>query len=248
MSILLVDIGNTRVKWARVVNGRLTRQRAAAYGGWRAENFATTVFGRARGIERVIVASVAEKYVDDYLTAAARRMSGLVPQFVTTSRHLGRVTTAYAQPWRLGVDRLVAIIGAHALVPRRAVCVIDAGTAMTIDLVTARGRHVGGAIVPGPQLMVESLLRSTSGILKRAGMKSADRGLFARTTGSAIERGARYTAAAVVDRAVFEARAALGATPRVLLTGGAAPAIHALIRSTHSNVSDLVLRGLAVLI
>ena len=186
--------------------------------------------------------------VDQRLAAAARRVSGVVPEFVASTRRLGGVRTAYAEPWRLGVDRFVAVIGAHALRPHRAVCVVDVGTAMTIDLVDARGRHVGGAIIPGPHLMVESLLRNTSGILKRSGGKSAGRSLFARNTRSAIELGARYAAAAVVDRAVTEARAALGVSPRVLLTGGAAPAIHPLIRSAHSNVPDLVLRGLAALI
>jgi type III pantothenate kinase len=248
VSILLVDIGNTRVKWARVANGRLTRQRAAVHEGWRAEDFAQVVLARARGIERVIVASVAGAQVDRRLIAAARRASGVVPEFVVSARRLGGVTTAYAQPWRLGVDRFVAVIGARKLAPRSPVCVVDVGTAMTIDLVDAHGRHVGGAIVPGPRLMVESLLRNTSGILKRSGGMSAGRTLFARDTRAAMELGARYAVAAVVDRAVQEARAALGVRPRLLLTGGAAPAIHPLVRSAHSNVPDLVLRGLAALI
>lgn len=248
MSILLIDIGNTRVKWARVANGQLTKQRAAVHKGWLAADFAGQVIGHARGIERVIVASVAGAQVDRRLLAAARSASGVVPQFVVSVRRLGGVTTAYAEPWRLGVDRLVAVIGAHELVPRRAVCVVDVGTAMTIDVVDARGRHMGGAIVPGPGLMVKSLLRDTSGILKRSAGRSAARGLFARNTRAAIELGSRYAVAAVVDRAVREARLVLGVSPRVLLTGGAAPAIAALIRSAHSNVPDLVLRGLAALI
>jgi type III pantothenate kinase len=248
VSILVVDIGNTRVKWARVMNGRLTRQRAAAHKGWRTEDFAKRVFARARGIKRVLIASVAGAGVDQRLAAAARRVSGVAPEFVASTRRLGGVRTAYAEPWRLGVDRFMAVIGAHEFAPRRAICVVDVGTAMTIDLLDARGRHLGGAIIPSAHLMVESLLRNTSGILKRSGAKSAGRSLFARNTRSAIELGTRYAAAAVVDRAVTEARAALGVSPRVLLTGGAAPAIQRLIRSAHSNVPDLVLRGLAALI
>jgi len=96
--------------------------------------------------------------------------------------------------------------------------------------------------------MTESLLRSTSGILHRSGGKTGGRSLFARDTRAAIEQGALYAAAAVVDRAVAEARRALSASPLVLLTGGAAPLIHPLIRSTHSSVPDLVLRGLVTLI
>jgi type III pantothenate kinase len=248
LSILLIDIGNTRVKWAHVANGRLTKQRAAAHNGWRAADFAKQVIGPVRGIERVIVASVAGTQVDRRLAAATRSTCAVAPEFVVSMRRLGGVTTAYAQPWRLGVDRLVAVIGAHAMLPHRAVCVVDVGTAMTVDLLDTRGRHMGGAIIPGPGLMVESLLRDTSGILKRSGGKSTGHGLFARDTRAAIELGSRHAAAAVVDRAVAEARAALGVSPRVLLTGGAAAAIESLVRSAHANVPDLVLRGLAALI
>lgn len=248
MSVLLVDIGNTRVKWARFANGRLQRQRAAAHAGWQVDDFAEEVIGRARGIERVIVASVGGARLERRLIAAARRVIGVAPQFVSTTRRLAGVTTAYAQPWRLGVDRFVAAIAAHHIASRRAVCVIDVGTAMTIDLIDAHGRHHGGAIVPGPRLMVESLLRNTSGILHRSGGNARGKSLFAHDTRAAIEQGARYAVAGVIDRAVAEARRAVGASPLVLLTGGAAPAVHPLIRSAHSNVPDLVLRGLVALI
>jgi type III pantothenate kinase len=248
MSILLVDIGNTRIKWARFADERLHKQRAAAHEGWQERDFAQELLGGARGFERVIVASVGGARLERLFTRATRRAAGVTPQFVSTARNLGGVTTAYAQPWRLGVDRFVAAIGAHRLAPRRAVCVIDVGTAMTIDLIDARGRHVGGAIIPAPRLMVASLLRNTSGILQRSGGKGGGKSLFARDTRAAIEQGARYAVAGAVDRAVAEARRALGASPLVLLTGGAAPAIGPLIRSAHSSVPDLVLRGLVALI
>ena len=174
MSVLVVDIGNTRVKWARVIDGRLTMQRAAAHRSWRTGDFAKTIFGGARGITRVIVASVGGGRADQRLSAAARRSSGVIPEFIVSTRRLGGVTTAYTEPWRFGVDRYAAVIGAHAFIPRRALCVVDVGTAVTIDLVNARGYHLGGAIIPGPQLQVQSLLRNTSGILKRA---AAERGI-----------------------------------------------------------------------
>jgi len=247
VSILVIDIGNTRVKWARVLNGRLQKQRAAVHAGWRVGEFAKHIMGHG-GIERVIVASVAGARLDRRLAQAARRVSGVVPEFVVPTRRLGGIRTTYTEPWRLGADRFVAAIGAHHLTPERAVCVIDVGTAMTIDLVDPDGRHIGGAIIPGPHLMADSLLRNTSGILRRFGGKSWGRALFARNTRAAIELGARYAAAALVDRAVEEARVALGKSPLVLVTGGAAAEIDPLIRSAHSNVPDLVLRGLVALI
>jgi type III pantothenate kinase len=248
LSALVIDVGNTRVKWARFANGRLQRQQAAAHAGWKARDFGRHVFGGARAVERILVASVAGADLNRNLTMAARRVVGATPKFVATQRHLAGVTTSYVQPWRLGVDRFVAIIGAHQRARHRAVCVVDIGTAMTIDLVDATGQHLGGAIIPGPQLMVDSLLKSTSGIRRRSGGKTRSHSLFARDTRAAIERGADYAVAAAVDCAVSEARHAFGAAPLVLLTGGAAEAIQPLIQSAHTLVPDLVLRGLVALL
>jgi type III pantothenate kinase len=67
------------------------------------------------------------------------------------------------------VDRWVGLIGAHHDHPGKDLCLVGLGTAMTIDLLTANGRHLGGSIVPGPRLMIESLLEHTAGIRRRAG-------------------------------------------------------------------------------
>src|SRR6185437_9106751 len=127
--------------------------------------------GRARAggdIDRVIVSSVAGSRVNEVFTEAARHAHGPKPEFVTSQRQAGGVSTAYVEPWRLGVDRFVMAIGAHRLAKGRAACVISIGTALTIDLVDAHGRHRGGAIVPAPPLMVDSLLTKTDGIRRRA--------------------------------------------------------------------------------
>jgi type III pantothenate kinase len=145
------------------------------------------------------------------------------------------------------VDRFAGVIGAHALSGARAALVADVGTALTLDLVDASGVHRGGAIVPGPALMVASLLRETSGIGPRARGAAHGRAPFARSTLAAIEQGARFAVAASIDVAASEARRTLGVGPRVFLTGGAARAVRPLLRTRHQLVPDLVLRGLAVL-
>jgi len=279
MSILLVDIGNTRAKWAYVVRGRVGRQHAVAHEGWTGaqiarhilskaagksgRNFASRSFSKSVGqstgksarvskrVERVVVVSVAGKRVDRGFALEVRRGLGYAPEFFSSQRRIAGVTTMYAEPWRLGADRLAGVIGAHHLASRsgaktRAVCVISVGTAMTMDLVDERGRHRGGAIVPAPALMMNSLLTQTSGIRRRAQGGAAGRSFFARSTRAAIQQGAMHAAAAVADRAVAEARATLGHSPWVLLTGGAAPALRKLLRSSHKHVPDLVLQGLAV--
>jgi type III pantothenate kinase len=94
--------------------------------------------------------------------------------------------------------------------------------------------------------MKASLLTQTSGIRRRAQGGLSTRGLFARSTRVAIEQGSRYAAAAVIERAVAEARSVVGRAPLVLLTGGGVPEIRTLIRVRYRFVPDLVLQGLAV--
>jgi type III pantothenate kinase len=253
LSTLLVDIGNTRVKWARLAGGRVGRQQAAAHEGWRGQEIARHVIGKATGakskrsVDRVVVVSVAGAHIDRGFASEVQRRLGVAPEFFLSKRRASGVTTLYAEPWRLGADRLAAVIGAFHLSKQRPVCVVSVGTAMTLDLVDARGRHRGGAIVPAPSLMVDSLLTETHGIRRRARGGTGSIGLFARSTRAAIGQGARYAAAAIADRAVSEAREVLGRSPMVLLTGGAAPVIRPLIKSKHRHVPDLVLQGLAVI-
>ncbi len=270
MSVLLIDIGNTRIKWAIWRDGRLGRMQAAVHAGWSRQDFEQHLFGRSIRTRRtsgagarmqgsaarpteILVASVAGARVDALLAEAARRVVDARPRFMTTSRRAAGVTTRYRETWRLGVDRFAGVIGARSLLGAAGACVINAGTAVTIDLIDVRGVHRGGAILPGPRLMVSSLLSGTAGIGKRArenavrgrSKRASDAALFARSTRAAIEEGALYAVASAVDRAAVEARRVLGAPPRVLLTGGGAGEIEPLIRARPTHVPDLVLRGIA---
>ena len=249
MNALLVDIGNTRVKWARFDGSELGSLHAASHSGWGGEDYARRVIGSARGLERVLVASVAGDRVERSLSLAARRARAPAPEFVSSQRHGGGITVGYLEPWRLGVDRFVASIGAFHLARGKPVIVVGVGTAMTIDLVDGKGRHRGGAIVPAPTLMVDTLLNNTHGIRRRAqGGAEGGKSLFGRSTRAAILQGSRYAAAALVDRAVREARALVGGrVPLVMLTGGGALSIKPLVHSACTSVPDLVLQGLAAL-
>jgi type III pantothenate kinase len=247
MTTLLIDIGNTRVKWARLEGTRLRKPRAAVHSGWRAGDYLRRLLAPVRSLERVVVASVAGPGVNRALAAAARR-AGAAAEFVTVPRRAGGVTVGYVETWRLGVDRFAAAVGAHEIFGGVPVCVVGVGTAMTIDLVDAEGRHRGGAIVPAPNLMVAALLANTHGIRRRArGGAVRGKGIFARSTRDAIERGSRYAAAALIDRAVEEASGLLAREPLVVLTGGEREVVRPLLRSRSVGVPDLVLRGLAVL-
>jgi type III pantothenate kinase len=245
VSVLLVDIGNTRIKWSVLRGDRLGRQKALEHAGLTARDLERQVFG-SPGITRVVAASVAGTRLNRMLSAVSRRRTGKPCEFVASARNAAGLTTRYREPWRLGVDRFMGVIAAYHMARARGACVVDVGTALTVDLVDTLGVHLGGAIVPGPVLMERSVLRNTVGIARRAGGAPASRGLFAQDTRAAVAQGARYAAAAIVDRAAAEAQRILQRTPLVLLTGGAAVQIEPLLQCSYVSVPDLVLRGLAL--
>lgn len=257
-SVLLVDIGNTRVKWAVLRHGRLSRMQAGAHAGWSSGDFVEHMFrGRAATPGRILVASVAAPAVVRRFTAAARRScgpGGAVPEFISTSRRAAGVVTRYRDPWRLGVDRFMGVIAAHRLAGGRGACVINAGTAVTLDLVDGHGVHVGGAILPSSRLMIESLLRRTAGIAQRArgargagpARRGAARGPFARDTAAAIEHGAREALVGAVERVIAESHRLLGAAPLVIVTGGGGGELRRLIHYPTVEIADLVLQGIAL--
>ena len=249
MSTLLVDIGNTRVKW-RVQRGtRPGRPHAVAHGGGGAA-LAAVVRAAPVDVERVVAVCVAGAKLERALSAAVRVRFGVRVEFVRSARQAAGVRNGYREAWRLGADRWVSVIAAHAEAGARPVLVANVGTALTLDAVGADGWHRGGAIAPAPETMIASLLQGTHGIRRRArGARprgSRARGLFAPDTASALEAGALFAAAALVDRAVVEARA-LGPRPLVLLTGGGAARLKTHIKSAVRVVPDLVLRGLGIL-
>ena len=246
MTVLLIDVGNTRIKWARLQGADLRRASAAVHANWRTEEYARRLIG-AVPPERILVSSVAGPAVRAALTRMARR-SRVPVSFVKVPARRAGITVGYADAWRLGVDRFIGMVAAHHLFRGVPVCVAGIGTALTLDLIARSGRHFGGAIIPGPGLMVETLLSGTWGIRRRArGGRRTGRGPFGRSTRAANEAGAHYAAAALIDRAVDEGTALVGRPPLVVLTGGGAEGVRPLVHSPAVGVPDLVLRGLAVL-
>ena len=247
MSILLVDIGNTRVKWALLRGLHLGRMRALPHGGQRAA-LLSLVRAAPRDVARVVAVCVAGTKLERALAAAVRARFGVACEFMRSERSAAGVRNGYRDTWRLGADRWVSVIGAHVTAGGRPAVIANIGTALTIDAVSGDGRHLGGAIAPGPGTMVQSLLAGTHGIRRRAsGGAVRTRGLFAPDTASGLDAGATYAAAAFIDRAFREAAAVMRGRPVLLLSGGAAPALRRYIKSPVRAVPDLVLRGLAVL-
>lgn len=243
--MLVIDIGNTRIKWATLDDGVLGAQSATSYSAWEREDIVRTVFAQGPRPQRVIAANVGGSKIGELLRDAARAAWNMDVQFVHSTAQAGGVRNAYPEPANLGVDRLMAMIGAHAMKVGPA-CIVSVGTAMTIDALDVDGQHLGGVIVPGPDLMTTSLLRNTSEIATRAAQGNIGADVFADNTLGAVKQGAVHALAALVERAVQSMQVRISATPALLLTGGASAALDGLLQYPYRHVPDLVLRGLAV--
>lgn len=255
MNALLIDAGNTRIKWAVLRDGRLGAQQAVATSDTGA---LASAIARGPRLDRVVAASVAGAKAEGLLRAALRRAGAPEPEFLHSSAEAAGVRNGYRHAARLGDDRWIGAVAAwHLAGCYRAVCAVSIGTALTIDVVDCDGRHRGGLIAPGPTLMLQSLLRDTAGIAPRARASGRTRRtstaaeprlpMLADDTGTAIELGCLCAAAALVDRTITDVTRTLRGRPVVFLTGGGADAVAPLLRSACKHREDLVLRGLAIL-
>lgn len=246
MNVLLMDIGNSRIKWGVLEDGGIHRTGHISQERIRDKGLQVLTTKIPRRINDVFVSNVAG-------TTFATRLSGVVGahcgcdvRFARTERQGWGVSNSYTQPRRMGVDRWVAMVGAWAEI-QDACLVVDVGTAMTIDAVDDEGQHLGGQIIPGVATMASALTSATSDIpqVKPApGRGSADLGMFGRNTAAAVREGAQNAVAGAVDRAI-QTLQSNSYEPAVVLTGGDASRILNSLCETPMHRPHLVLQGLA---
>ncbi len=239
---LFVDVGNSRLKWARQDGG-----------AWKIGSTLPTRQPDLRAIltetwrdlpvpERVRVCSVVGDGAFETVGAVVRQLwQRTADAFVATGECAG-VRNGYRNPATLGGDRWAALIGAHRQ-HTGPLCVVDCGTAVTVDALTADGEFVGGVIFPGIALLGLALAGGTFGAGATGGDGSDS---LARTTADAVAAGTRFGLAGAVERLVGEHRRQLGGDMKVILTGGDAATLIPLLGFETVYVPDLVLRGLAV--
>jgi len=236
---LLFDIGNTRLKAALWGGGELRPLGAVAHG----ESDHSALWRDIAGPESIWIASVAAPAQDDALARELRERFRREPRFVRSRAEACGVRSAYARPERMGIDRFLALIAAHAHGAEPTV-IANCGTALTLDALGADGVHGGGLILASPELMQAAL----HGAAARLGAPAPGAIVEAAdNTADAIRSGAWLAAVAVTERFHAHAAERFGTVPRLLLTGGGAARLGALITTPHRLDPDLVLRGLALL-
>lgn len=242
---LLVDLGNTRIKWACLEGETFAAPGAFIHGGDPGAAATALLDAIDAAPAALVLANVAGSAFADAISAGVSARWNLDPQFASTQRSAGRLRNAYSDYSRLGVDRWLAMLAA-TMQFSDAVCIVDAGTAITIDLVAADGEHEGGYILPGFDLMRRALTGDTGDLARFTADEATAAGATpvpGRTTAAAIDHGAVAAACALIDRC---ARSSSGDNRRVVVTGGDAGQIlpHLAVGCEHRP--HLVLEGLAL--
>jgi type III pantothenate kinase len=237
---LLIDIGNTNLKWATLVSGRLGEMRAVRHhGGLPIDLHAA--WEALPPPEQILVSNVGGEKIGAALRAACISRWHREPRFVQSEPTGWGVTVAYARPERLGVDRWLAMIAAHHRWAAP-VLIVDAGTAVTYDLLLADGRQLGGLILPGIEMMREGLLAGTH--IPRAEAEEAIVPWASDTT-TAITSGPVQALAALAERLRDRLQTEARTAPELVLTGGDAERLLSALDRPARCEPSVVLQGLA---
>jgi type III pantothenate kinase len=234
----LIDFGNTRLKCAPLTNGRCGPVQAFAASDREALDGLLRILGSAKTGDRVWLASVATPERTEALTSAIAGQ-GYHVRRVHTKAQCDRLRIAYAEPSRLGVDRFLAML---AVLQRDdgPWLIVSVGSAMTVDLLAADGRHHGGLIAPTPTHMREMIAQRFPQLDVVDG-QTVD---FAADTADAVASGVHAAALGLIERSARTAHEQLGAPAKLLLTGGGIEAISADLVGEYLPAP--VLDGLAI--
>ena len=240
--ILLLDIGNSAVKWAILVDGSHLSCLDTRVHGQAGITHIAEAHWRSFSPYRVVASNVAGEALARELCNWVRLTWRIEVEFLRPCACAYGVVNAYPDPARLGADRWAALVGA-AQRSHGPLCVVDCGTAITIDVLSATNVHLGGLIAPGLRLMRHALAVGTAGVRC---LEGAEATLLARDTGSAVAGGTLYAVVALIDRVVADLAVELAERVTILLTGGDAMLVRPLLGGIVEYDADLVMRGLAV--
>lgn len=238
--ILDLDIGNTLSKWR--LKDTLSSEIRSRGALWTREEWRPgSDIPDLDVVQSVRISSVARKAVLEETVALLRRRVVSVHVARSTSEALG-VTNGYEEPGRLGVDRWLGTLAGYQLAG--GCCVVDCGSAITVDFVLPGGRHLGGYILPGLRLMKESLKLGTRNVAIDPDSEADELLAPGKNTVEAVNHGIYMAAVSAVNRIYAEVCDREGVALPLLLTGGDARVVSRGLRVPHAVWPDMVYGGL----
>lgn len=249
MSLLAIDVGNTRLKWA-LYDRAHSQATVLAHGAEFLENIDRLAEGAWASLPApthmigcVVAGDAIKRRVHEQMD-----LWDVQPQWVVPSTSEAGVTNGYDHPSRLGADRWVAIIGARARMlaqhaEPRPLVVVMVGTAVTVEAIDAQGHFLGGLILPGHGIMLRALESGTAGLHVPTGEVTP----FPTNTSDALTSGGTYAIAGACERMVQHLRARTGQEPVCIMTGGAGWKMAPSMSVSFELVENLIFDGLLTL-
>jgi type III pantothenate kinase len=252
---LLIDAGNSRVKWALAeADGTQTHSGAFAHSSDASDapaaDWSTLPTPIGAWISNVAGEAVA-RHIDALLDT---RWPGLPRTTIRATATQCGVTNSYTTPSALGSDRWAGLIGAHAAFPGEPLLIATFGTATTLEALRADGTFTGGLIAPGWSLMMRSLGEHTAqlptldahaarGLLGAAAAATS----FAVDTSRSLSAGCMLAQAGLIERNWRDLQAAWQLPVRLVIGGGAADEVAGALQVPYTRHDTLVLSGLALI-
>lgn len=246
-----IDQGNTRIKWrlsdsqVTLAHGSLANT-AVDWQGWLRQ--IDEIVASNDAINVVAIASVAKPEYRNKLVEFCQRQLQLTPVMAASAAGFDdgkvKLTNSYPEPSKMGVDRWYAMLGAVCEFPGRGIVIADAGSAINIEVVDPDGRHLGGYIVPGMEMM-KSSLRVNTGAVSFDELERAEFIEPGRNTAEAVCNGIANAALGLIGRSCEYAREIWQNSEfELILTGG--DAVHLLPFLNDARYRpELILDGLA---
>ena len=255
---LLIDAGNSSLKWSILKNQHLSEQQSCFYSEHTAiQQFKKLLENKASSCDHILMVSVQGTEFNQKARQIAQEHSLSFRQ-IKSVQSLAGVTNAYDEPHKLGTDRFVAMIAAYHLnneQQQKACIIIDSGTATTIDAVDANGNHLGGLILPGIDLCSSSLLQNTQQLAlwgKAKNQTEFKPKLFSKNTIDAIGSASIFGLSGAIQQICLNMEKAIRQEDKNIsitkfLCGGSAELLLPFMDSDFHLQKDLIMLGLQVI-
>ncbi len=258
--ILLVDIGNSRLKWCFYAKGKRSKQFATDYSQYTADILLKNLLNKnvieaKNPIKKLILVSVLDKKITKKIQCHCQKLN-IALRIVYSQATAYGVKNSYSEPQRLGADRFVGLVAAHHLIPKQHCIIISCGTAVTIDAITQQGKHLGGLILPGLQQFSAQLIQKTALLTLEKVTKTT---LFANNTADALASGSVYGLVEAINGISSRMKGELLKinnprgkqetmySVRIILCGGDAKILHPYLVQDMQREDDWLMQGLQVI-
>lgn len=242
---LLVDVGNSRIKWCYWNGQTLSAVGSEAHCHVNFDRLLHQIWGEKTAPSKIWISNVAGAEIHAALVCWISTVWRIRPRFLQTESNAFGVSNGYHESKSLGIDRWLNLIATYNNSKTKSpFCVIDCGTCITVDALDADGMHLGGLILPGIQTMRQAVIQSTAECTLEDASPMMGSTMLARSTKQGLWGGTLFAAVSYLERLVDEMTLELGHDLKIIVTGGEADLLLSLMGPRFELREHLVFEGI----